>query len=138
MDRCPECGLPLRWVGSRIADHRYRARRRRAADEAAQAAWAQDRFLSPTTERVMALARATAPTGRAFYKRAPQNEEQQLLAYERAYGAEAVLRLAGEVEAAGNGGRGLIARLLNRLAHYRPERGRRPLPLDEYDTDIMA
>lgn len=116
-DQCPECGRPVKWIGSVAADARARARLHATADAKAKARLEQVDRMSPLTAFVLALATATSPTHAARFV---GQQEQELAQYEVAYGAEAIKAKVNEFKAAGDTGNGLIHHLLASLAHYNP------------------
>jgi hypothetical protein len=89
---------------------------------------------SEAVDYILSIAKETSPTGQADFK---GKEADQLTAHEQAYGADTLIKVAEECKAEGDGGRGLIKHVLNRLAtqsfHRRERRrpwGRNHEPVD--------
>jgi hypothetical protein len=129
-DTCTNCGAPVKWEGSRLADQRAKRAKQRAQDAAAK--HRRQTFLSPTTKWVMEEAQRTAALpGDIRYK---PGDEAKLLIYEQRLGA-AVIREKVESltsrEENPAGGMGLIIALLRSLAYVRAE------PEEKPDSDVI-
>lgn len=117
MDFCPgrNCGIPVVWKGSSVADARYKTAAHAKTD--AEAKQRRDRRpLSPFTGWVLEQARhnAAAPADVKFIK----DEEARLLVYERQVGIPALEAKVLSIMQSDNPsvGRGLILHLLRSVA----------------------
>lgn len=135
MDMCPECGVTVKWRGSRPANERYRRQERARLDAVAKARNEQGERASEFTAEVLALARASSIAGRhgtVIEFNRGQREEARLAAYEQAYGTGACRRVLYDLRDRDHSlkGRSVIVALLAALERYRPPgAGRhRPLP----------
>lgn len=139
-DACPECGRPVRWEGSTLADKRQQTQKRNAADQKAKQAREDAERLSETTKYILQLAQASSPTGVIGFK---IGEEQRLFKYEQAYGAKVVHNTADQFKAEGTISRGLILRLLAFFEIYSPNMDKgsgksQPLATpDEWDKEAQ-
>lgn len=117
MIHCEECGRPVEWQGSVIADKLARSSRNKRVDFQAKAKREQAERLSDTTGIVLAIARATAVTHKYEF---PLGHEEELFRYEQAYGAKLVVDKLNEFKAAGEVGAGLVHHLIRYLASFNP------------------
>jgi len=111
LDVCPDCKRPVEWVGSAIADKRYRREKAKAADGKAKELRAM-MVTGSTSAFVLSLACATSPSGKCEFAK---GEADRLEAYAAAYGVTVVTNLASKLKSDGDRGRGLIKHLLNKL-----------------------
>jgi len=111
MDACPECGYPVVWEGSKIANKRYRAR------EQARPVKRRKVTYPPGVTYLLAQAKATFPKPEMveFKKTKASDQAARLTAYEEALGEQVLRDATDKCIADGDKGMGVFSHVLNLL-----------------------